>query len=83
MKTYQILLFDPITKELKKVENFKPKENVIKEIKSRLYELQLEYCEDEYPTVEETIFTSNGVEIKTIRAFCDVDYEYICPIRKI
>ncbi len=79
--TYQIVLLDKATNEIEKVENFKT--YILSELKNRLYELQLGYCEDEKPEVFEKMFTSNGKNIKALVAECDVDFCYMAAIKEI
>ena len=77
MRTYQILLLDKVEQTIEKIENFKGEEA---DVKARLLELQLGYCEGEKPTVTEQIVKDRGKHIRTLIAESDCDFSYITPV---
>ena len=81
MKKIQILLLDKVTLKVEKVENFQPTGN--KDLKEKLYTLQLQYCEDEKPEVFEKTVTSDGDKYKIMIAESDSDYCYMTALGKI
>ena len=81
MKTYQIILFDIISKTTEKVKNFKRTE---KELKNELYKLQLGYCEkgDKKPIVLNEQVKSNNETYNCLVAHSEVDYCYLSVLNK-
>lgn len=83
MKIYRILLWDRVDNSIEKVEDIKGEES---NLRDRLYELQLGYCEGEKPQVHEIITTpdrSSGVKIRCLVAESDCDFCYLSPIAKV
>ncbi len=79
--TYQIVLYDKISKELEKIEDFRESES--KNLKQRLLELQQGYCEDEKPTVSVQTVTSKGRKLAVAIAESDCDFSYIAVLKKL
>ena len=83
MKIYRILLWDRVTNSIEKVEELKGEES---DLKQRLYDLQLGYCEGERPTVHEITTTpkaSSDSKIRCIIAESDCDFCYMSPVAKV
>jgi len=79
---YQIVLYDKLTKELEKIENFRESES--KNLKQRLLELQLGYCEGERPIVSvQTVLAKGGMKLATAIAESDCDFSYMAVIKKL
>lgn len=84
MKTLQIVLIDRVTKEIEKVENFVSMFSDFSDLKNRLFELQLGYCQDEKPTISENILIgSNNIELNCIISESESDFFYCAVISKV
>ncbi len=77
--TYTILLIDRFTKGFEVVQHFTGTKEALTD---RLYDLQLNYCEDEKPTVIEQLITSNGRKLIALIANCEADFYYVSLLKK-
>ncbi len=70
-----------MTKKTSKVENFQESEE--KNLKQRLHELQLEYCQDEKPNVFVKTISSDNQKFAVAFAESDCDYAHMIVLKEL
>lgn len=79
---YQILLMDKVKKNMTEVEIF-TETNSFHNLKNRLYDLQLGFCEDEIPDVFVTTMKNNEGRFEVAVAESNSDFCHISPLLKL